>query len=408
MVRACSPAADEASRWITVLNAGDYGTGAVACGSSGWRYARRWPTMHAHSEVRFCTSADGTRLATTVSGAGLPLVAVRLWSAVEVLEAPIFTTRHWVEELSKDFRYARYDPRGVGLSERQMTRCTVDAWVEDLAAVIDALGEQPVALLAFSHASAVAIRYAAQRPERVSHLIICGGCARGMLKRGENEQALNAARAMIQTAEAAYGNYGPLAISFRRSYYLRWRPQFTTEMLDTLDAVVLDRVGKVGFAYTAAAHDVDVSPEARQVRCPTLVLHAHEDAFIPFDEGRLLASLIPRARLVSLACANHLPLENDPEWPIVLHEIRKFLASGMTASTTGRPPPAIAPVHRATARQIEVLRLISQGQTDKQIARALGLSHRTVEMHVGRLLESLKCHTRAEAVGVATQLRLLE
>ena len=60
-----------------------------------------------------------------------------------------------------------------------------------------------------------------------------------------------------------------------------------------------------------------------------------------------------------------------------------------------------------TARQIEVLRLIGQGQTDKQIAHTLGFSHRTVEMHVGRLLEALKCHTRAEAVGVATKLGLL-
>ncbi|RZL90512.1 MAG: response regulator transcription factor [Variovorax sp.] len=51
-----------------------------------------------------------------------------------------------------------------------------------------------------------------------------------------------------------------------------------------------------------------------------------------------------------------------------------------------------------TERQIEVLRLIGQGQTDKQIARTLGLSHRTIEMHVSRLLEVLNCHTRSEDV----------
>ena len=363
--------------------------------------------MPGQPEVRFCSSADGTRLAMAVSGAGQAVVAVRIWSAVEVLEAPIFTTRHWVEELSRDFLYARYDARGIGLSEREISRFTLDAWVEDLEAVVDTLGAQKVALIAFSHAAAVAIRYAVRHPERVSHLAIYGGCARGLLKRTEDDKALNAARAMIQTAEAAFGNYGSLGASFRRSYYLRWRPQFTSEQLETNDRVVLERIGKVGFGYTAAAHDVDVSAEARHVSCPALVFHAHDDAFIPFDEGRLLASLIPGAKLVSFACANHQPLETDPEWSGVLHELREFLAPGTTAASARRDLTGDKSTSRMTARQIEVLRLIGQGQTDKQIARTLGLSHRTVEMHVGRLLEALKCHTRAEAVRIATKHGLL-
>jgi pimeloyl-ACP methyl ester carboxylesterase len=120
--------------------------------------------MPGHSEIRFCSSLDGTRLAMTVNGAGPAVVAVRIWSAFEVLESPIFTTRHWVEELSKDLLYARYDARGIGLSEREISRFTLDAWVEDLEAVVNALGAPTVALVAFSHASAVAIRYAARHP----------------------------------------------------------------------------------------------------------------------------------------------------------------------------------------------------------------------------------------------------
>jgi len=363
--------------------------------------------MPGHSEIRFCTSADGTRLAMSLSGAGQAVVAVRIWSAFEVLEAPIFSTRHWVEELSKHFLYARYDARGIGLSEREISRLTLDAWVEDLEAVVDALGAQMVALVAFSHAAAVAIRYATRHPERVSHLAIYGGCARGLLKRTQDEKVLSADRAMIQTAETAFGNYGSLGASFRRSYYLRWRPQLTSEQLETNDAAVLERIGKVGFPYTAAAHAVDVSAEARQVSCPTLVFHAHDDTFIPFDEGRLLASLIPGAKLVSLACANHQPLEGDPEWPAVLHELREFLAPGTTAESRRRDLSGDGSKGRITARQIEVLRLIGQGQTDKQMARTLGLSHRTVEMHVGRLLETLNCHTRSEAVHLATKQGLL-
>ncbi|RZL90511.1 MAG: hypothetical protein EOP82_15460 [Variovorax sp.] len=117
-----------------------------------------------------------------------------------------------------------------------------------------------------------------------------------------------------------------------QSHYLHWRPQFTNEQLVINDTAVLERIGKVGFPYTAAAHAIDVSVEARQVSCPTLVFHAHDDTFIPFDEGRLLASLIPGAKLVSFACANHQPLECDPEWPEVLRKLREFLAPGTTAT----------------------------------------------------------------------------
>ena len=60
-----------------------------------------------------------------------------------------------------------------------------------------------------------------------------------------------------------------------------------------------------------------------------------------------------------------------------------------------------------TARQADVLRLIGQGQTDKQVARALGLSPRTIEMHVARAIDALQCRNRAEAVRIATQRGLM-
>ena len=61
-----------------------------------------------------------------------------------------------------------------------------------------------------------------------------------------------------------------------------------------------------------------------------------------------------------------------------------------------------------TARQTEVMRLIGQGKTDKQVARSLGLSPRTVEMHVARVIDALHCSNRAEAVRIATERGLLD
>lgn len=60
-----------------------------------------------------------------------------------------------------------------------------------------------------------------------------------------------------------------------------------------------------------------------------------------------------------------------------------------------------------TARQLEILAAISRGLTDKQIARALRLSPRTVEMHVARILAVLNCRNRAEAVRKGSELGVL-
>ena len=61
-----------------------------------------------------------------------------------------------------------------------------------------------------------------------------------------------------------------------------------------------------------------------------------------------------------------------------------------------------------TRRQLEVLHLVSQGRTNREIASTLYVSPRTVEMHVGDILAHLDCHTRTEAVYKASELRLLE
>src|SRR5271163_364873 len=76
-----------------------------------------------------------------------------------------------------------------------------------------------------------------------------------------------------------------------------------------------------------AAGDTDVSALLSQVTVPTLVMHAREDARVPFEQGRRLAAGIPGARFVSLPSRNHLILENEPAFQRFLQELRTFLAS---------------------------------------------------------------------------------
>ena len=71
---------------------------------------------------------------------------------------------------------------------------------------------------------------------------------------------------------------------------------------------------------------MDVSAVLGQVSVPTLVLHARNDAAVPFEEGKTLAAGIPGARFVDLNSANHILLANEPAFTDFLREVRSFMA----------------------------------------------------------------------------------
>jgi len=131
----------------------------------------------------------------------------------------------------------------------------------------------------------------------------------------------------------------------------------------------------------------DVSAQAPAIACPTLVLHATKDAIIPFDEGRLLASLIPGARFVALESANHILLEAEPAWPRFLDELDAFLPS-----RRGKDFDALS------ARERELVELLARGLDNHQIAAHLELTEKTVRNMVSTVLGKLLVETRAQAI----------
>ena len=78
--------------------------------------------MAGRQDIRFCTSADGARLAVATVGQGLPLVRAATWLTHVEKDADNLCNRHWVEEMSRDHFYVRYDSRGCGLSDRDVER----------------------------------------------------------------------------------------------------------------------------------------------------------------------------------------------------------------------------------------------------------------------------------------------
>ena len=128
-------------------------------------------------EIRFCTTADGTRIAYATVGQGPPLVKAPGWLSHLEYDWESSIWRHWLEELSKDHLLIRFDQRGWGLSDRDVEDISFEAWVSDLEAVVDAVGVQRFALLGRSQGAPPAIEYAARHPERVTQLVLVGAFA---------------------------------------------------------------------------------------------------------------------------------------------------------------------------------------------------------------------------------------
>ncbi len=354
-------------------------------------------------EISFCTTKDGVRLAIAATGSGPPLVRVFNWLTDVEKDLTSVVNRHWVSELSRDYGYVRYDSRGCGYSDREIEGLSLDAWVADLEAVMDAMDLERVPLLGISQGAAVAITYAVRHPERVSQLVLYNGFARGLLKRDSSAQAYDMAQGLLKAAEIGWGADDP---SFRQVFVHMMFRDVTVEQQRAFDEVQRQTISGVNAArFLKNGFEIDIQDLARQVRCPTLVAHAKDDLLIPFSEGLLLASLIPGSRFLPLASGNHLPFDSDPAWPIFLAELRAFLPPVPSAQACAFDPaePAII----LTPRQVQILQEVAQGQTAKQIARKLDLSPRTVEMHVARVLATMRCSTRAQAVRKASEAGLL-
>jgi len=335
-------------------------------------------------QVRFCSSGDGVRLAYATSGSGPPLVRAPHWFTHLEHDWSNPAMMPWSAGLSRRYSLLRFDQRGTGLSDRDAPIPSWECHVADLECVVDAAQFDRFALLGLSQGAAFAIAYAARHPERVSHLVICGGFVRGRVTRGLPPDEVETLTRLI---ELGWGRDDP---SFRQVFTTRFMPDAGLDAIHAFN----DMMPLTASAQTAARiHHanglIDARAEAARVQCPTLVLHARGDMSIPFEEGRLVASLIPGARFVSLETRNHLILESEPAWRDFLAEMDGFYPpAGARASSF----PGLTP------RETEVLELIAQGLDNAQIAARLELSEKTVRNNITHIFDKIQVENRAQAI----------
>jgi pimeloyl-ACP methyl ester carboxylesterase len=274
--------------------------------------------------IAFCRGADDVRLAYAVAGDGPPLVRAANWMTHlgYDIESPVW--RHWVRDLSSKYRFIRYDERGCGLSDWDATEFTFSDWVTDLESVVEALGLERFPLLGVSQGGAVAVAYAARHPERVSHLVLCGAYARGRAVRAVGDDEKRAAALDLELARVGWGRDDP---AFRQVFAAQFLPDGTRAdwaAFDQLQRRTTSPENAVRFLEEFGR--IDVRDLARDVSCPTLIMHSRDDHRVPMRFGEELATLIPDSRLVALSSNNHLLTATEPAWPVFCAELDAFLA----------------------------------------------------------------------------------
>jgi pimeloyl-ACP methyl ester carboxylesterase len=218
----------------------------------------------------------------------------------------------------------RYDERGCGLSDWNVKDFSLDAWVMDLETVVESLGLERFPILGISQGASIAIAYAVRHPEKVSHLILYGGYARGRLHRDLTSKQREEMEVMLQLIKIGWGKEHP---AFRQVFSTLFLPEGTPEQMHAFNE--LERITttpEIAERIVRGFQAIDVRDQAKQLIQPTLVLHAKNELRIPFEEGRLMAALIPNARLVPLESKNHILLESEPAWQRFLDELNAFLA----------------------------------------------------------------------------------
>ena len=342
-------------------------------------------------EIRFCIAPDGVRLAWAQHGSGPPLVRAGTWLTHVEFDWGSPVWRHWLEGLGERHTVVRYDERGCGLSDREIRDFTVEDSVSDLETVVDAAGLERFVLLGLSGGAPVSLAYAARHPERVEQLVLYGGWARWSTQ--VEPQARRVAETLDSVIRTGWADPDP---AFRRLFTMRFLPEGTPEQMAWFDELQRRSTsGETAAMFYRVRSAFDVSELAPQVTTAALVLHASGDRVVPFEEGRLLAGLLPNAKLVPLESINHILLPDEPAWSEFLAQVHAFLG-------TPEPSPPVE-LPDLSNRELEVLGLVAEGRDNDEIAARLFISVRTVERHLSNVYAKLGLSGKAARAAAAAR-----
>jgi len=233
-------------------------------------------------------------------------------------ELPGYTA--FLRRLSSFARIVTFDKRGQGLSDRVSDAPSLEQRMDDVRAVMDAIGSQRAALFGVSEGCAMSALFAATYPERVSRLILLGGYVnrRDLSDTIEERVQLRAklwgTGAMIKTVAPSFATDPDAVARFGKFERLSASP------------------GAVK-SFVRLNAQIDVSSILPTVRVPALVLHRRNDAQVPVELGRELATLIPDAKFIEHPGADHGFAVGDVD--ALLGDVEEFITGHRDGSSDG-------------------------------------------------------------------------
>jgi len=271
--------------------------------------------------VEFFTTSDGVRIAYHMGGQGPALVRTIHWLNHLDFEWKTPLRRQWLSEIMRHHRLLRYDQRGSGLSDWNVSDFSFERTVQDFEELVDAAGLERFSILGGCQGAAVGIAYAVRHPERVIKLIINGTFANGWPAPGPG--AKEHLEAMLTLIRSGWGRDNP---AFRQLWTTLFRPD-----ADSAEASWLNELQRVSSSPENAARMIAEFPNIRildmlpRISCPTLVLHSRDDGAVPVQEGKLIATRIRGSRFVELPSRSHMVGPGDAGWEQFVQEFSAFM-----------------------------------------------------------------------------------
>lgn len=283
-------------------------------------------------QVRYAQTVDDVSIAYWTYGEGPVLVETPLipFSHIEMeWENPHI--RRWYERLGQTTTVVRYDGRGTGLSQRGVADVSLEAHVRDLEAVVDQLGPEPISLMGVFHGGPPAITYAAQNPERVSHLALwCAYVTGADYWKSAQAEGL---RALRQTDYRLFLRTGAHEL-------IGWAEDGQSDLF--ADIMELAVEPDEADTLLAATRDFDATEFLAGVDAPTLVIHRRDLKWLDISLSRSLASNIKEARLLVIPGRSPLPAAGDIE--AGAHAIAEFLGLDLPPDVEAQPERAFTAV----------------------------------------------------------------
>jgi pimeloyl-ACP methyl ester carboxylesterase len=280
-------------------------------------------------DTRYVRTGD-VSIAYQVIGKGpIALVLVPGWiSNIEIFwEDP--NIARFLQRLADFSRLIVFDKRGTGLSDRITEAATLEERMDDVRAVMDALGLSRAALLGYSEGGSMCALFAATYPRRTAALITIGSYAR-RLKAPDYPYFVDKEEALKGIAAYAEEWGGPALIEQRLPSVANdpmvrmWWSRFVRMSASASADAALQRLNI----------DIDIRHILPSIRVPTLILHATDDRVVPLQAGRYMADRIPHAQFVEVNSIDHLPFFDKPDE--FIRHIEEFLtgASGSHMAET--------------------------------------------------------------------------